>query len=647
MSADCQGETGSLEGVPEACDNSNPSKTVETSPSPAGFGSLSTRFIDAFPVPAAVFGAEEILMVNRPFASLLGASWKQLNGQPLARLWRDLKLFELFSQSLQDARRNGLELSLETRWERADRREIWIELKGRLMGRDEPEPGAWIVVANDISRHRRAQGFLQMQRNLIECSHDSISVVDVSSDEGERLVFVNSAWERMTGYAAEEVIGRRLSLLQRTDRSQEGSKTLRKAVQEKRPANVCLRNYKKNGQLYYVDVSVFPLPNEPGQPQQFVGISRDITKKRETELRLIESERRFRHLFADNRLPMLLVETRTGEIVDANAAAMAYYGYGQEAWKTLRLDDLVFEPEAPDELPKRLPGLGEQSLCHRMANGQIRNVMVYSGDLQVKGGAVRYVIVVDVTARHKAEAKLRSAIAAAESANVAKSEFLQVVGHEIRTPMNAISGFANLLKTAEGPAEIEESIEMILQGASDLTLVLDGVVDYIRWGSENAVGTDTETDPVEFALEALSNYDVRAKQKGLGFKKNWPQSEATMWMPSVDYVRMVGILLDNAIKFTAEGQVSFDVHVRPSSHRMVVRVSDTGTGIEDSLARNLFTPFCSGDAGTRRSYGGIGLGLALCSRMADAYGGRLHFQSRLGEGSTFVLDLPFRTHPPV
>jgi PAS domain S-box-containing protein len=412
-----------------------------------------------------------------------------------------------------------------------------------------------------------------------------------------------------------------------------------------------VRNFRKDGTVFYSDLTVFPLPSKSGSSLRYVGIKRDVTEKMQTEMRLVESERRFRHLFTDNRLPMVLIDSRSGLLMDANPAATEFYGYSREELRSRHLRDLLVDGGGATVLarPGRTGNPFEYAECsqrHRLAGGDIRDVLVYSGELLTGEGSMRYAIVVDVTPQREAEERLRSAMEAARAASVAKSEFLQVVGHEIRTPLNVIAGFASLLEVAENEEERTDSLQMVLQGTRQLIEVLEGVVDYIGWNSELDRAEDVEVTVGDFARQCEQHWRVRADAKGLVFKIAHPDGEEEVLMPATDYLRIVSFLLDNAVKFTARGRVTLDCRRNPPGDRLIVRVTDTGIGIEAGLAQKLFSPFCSGDEGTQRSYGGIGLGLARCQRMAQAYGGEVRFQSLVGEGSTFIVELPVRRCEP-
>lgn len=596
--------------------------------------------LDDVPVGMAVVTEDRITTCNGGFASLLGRAPDEVKGRRFSGLWGAPVAGHEILKRMDSTQLGGRELLLEASWRREDGGEIWVELRCRRTESASGGADSWLVVATDASRHHRAQEFLNLQRNLVECAQDGISILDVGNPERPHYVFVNPAWERLTGYRAEEVIGGTPEILIRPAGPRDGFDRIWEAIGrgESTTETICL--CRRDGTLFWSETSIFPLSGSTGVLRQFVAVSRDVTRRIETRLKLAESERRFRRFFTDNRLPMFLLESSGRGIIEANIAAAAFYGYGREELAEMTLDDLRGEAGEPVSGPD-----GGCDLRHRTRAGMMRDVMAYMGDLELDDGTVRYMIVVDVTAQRRAESRLRVAMEEAEAASVAKSEFLQVVGHEIRTPMNAIVGFAELLQSAESDEEREESAEMILNGTRSLESVLDALLDYISWNSPRAAGEESEMSLAEFARATIDRFSEAALAKGLELDlRLLTEGSSPCWLPVSDYQKIVGFLIDNAIKFSEHGKISIDLS-RPRPGVLHISVGDSGIGIEPDLLPRLFHPFGSGDSGTRRLHEGIGLGLAHCHRMTSFYGGRVEVQSQPGDGATFTLELPCRERP--
>ena len=243
----------------------------------------------------------------------------------------------------------------------------------------------------------------------------------------------------------------------------------------------------------------------------------------------------------------------------------------------------------------------------------------------------------DITDLKRTELKLAEALAEAERASRAKTDFMSVVSHEIRTPLGVILGFSELMMTSTLTDAAQRGyVEKVLRNAKRLQKLIDDILDVARIerGHFTTETTSFELRPLLADLE--STFRPRAAAKGLTLEIK-VGAEARDHLTS-DPNRMRQILsnvIDNAIKFTREGGVTLTVADRDGALTFVVR--DTGPGIPAARTAELFQPFSQLDAGDRR-HGGLGLGLSLSRRLAEALGGSLTLlASEVGVGSAFAL----------
>ncbi|GEM_PF-2809432 len=230
-----------------------------------------------------------------------------------------------------------------------------------------------------------------------------------------------------------------------------------------------------------------------------------------------------------------------------------------------------------------------------------------------------------------------------EAASRAKSEFLALMSHEIRTPMTAIQGFADLLlHEPDLPPETREHVRTIRRNGRHLLELIDDILDL----SKIEAGKMTiERIPVDLSLlltDILELQGPRARSKGLELESVF-ESGGTSGRILADPKRLRQILfnlVDNAIKFTEKGRIEIRMRLDPEENRLRVEVEDEGIGMTKEQIRGLFQPFTQADASMSRRFGGTGLGLAVSRKLAGMLGGSLEVESRFGEGSTFLLELP-------
>ncbi len=239
----------------------------------------------------------------------------------------------------------------------------------------------------------------------------------------------------------------------------------------------------------------------------------------------------------------------------------------------------------------------------------------------------------------------RTARTDAEIANRAKDDFLATVSHELRTPLNAILGWT-VVARRQAPKELERALGIIERNARAQTRIIEDVLDVSR-----IVGGKLRLD--------IAGADVAAAIEG-ALETVRPEAEARGVVLSAD-VGAVGIIaadadrlqqvvwnvLSNAIKFTPEGG-NVDLAAARLGQRIVIRVTDTGEGIDPAFLPHLFEPFRQADGSTTRRHGGLGLGLAIVKQLVQAHGGTIRAESEgLRRGSTFTIELPARSLPAV
>ncbi len=229
----------------------------------------------------------------------------------------------------------------------------------------------------------------------------------------------------------------------------------------------------------------------------------------------------------------------------------------------------------------------------------------------------------------------------AETSDRLKTAFLHSISHEVRTPLNGILGFGELLADPGIEQADKNDYMNLLKFSSDR--LLKTINDYLDMAK--LVSGNMNAHPRPFPLRELLDelniyYKNLSDNKGLTLLCNIPGiDDNTMLQTDREILhKLLSHLLDNAVKFTHEGEISVNFSTNPEY--IEFHIKDTGIGIKDELRNQIFNIFTQGEMGNTRNYEGSGLGLSLAKRMVDLLGGSLGFESEAGAGSTFKVIIP-------
>jgi PAS domain S-box-containing protein len=253
--------------------------------------------------------------------------------------------------------------------------------------------------------------------------------------------------------------------------------------------------------------------------------------------------------------------------------------------------------------------------------------------------ATRLGVWVDITQRKEAEKALVKAVAEAEAANRAKSDFLATISHEIRTPLNGVLGMAAAMSADELSAVQRERLEIVRQSGETLLSLLNDVLDLSKMEAGKLVMEGAPFDLGEVVGSAYAAFRGVAETKGLALELKVEEAAKGTYLGDAVRVRqIISNLVSNAMKFTEKGRAS--IEVAAADPGFVVTIRDTGIGIPKDRLDKLFNKFEQADSSTTRRYGGTGLGLAICRELAELMGGRVDVESQEGVGTTFRVTFP-------
>lgn len=245
--------------------------------------------------------------------------------------------------------------------------------------------------------------------------------------------------------------------------------------------------------------------------------------------------------------------------------------------------------------------------------------------------------------------EIKTAKAAAESANEAKSLFIANITHELRTPLNGILGMASVSMSEKDPKTIKESLKIIFKSGELLLRLLTDLLSFSKSQTD-----EMPLEPREFGISEIKSqltaiFYEQSRANGINYSINvHNEDEICKFKLMGDMNRILQIVLNlvsNSFKFTPTGgEVRVGILGEPTRNmsilQLAISVTDTGPGIAPHLQKRVFEPFVQGDLDLAVKRGGVGLGLSICQQLAKRMSGRVSVESELGKGSTFKVELP-------
>lgn len=464
------------------------------------------------------------------------------------------------------------------------------------------------------------------------------------------IIYCNAAFEKLTGYGRTEIIGHNCRFLQKDDRNQEVRFLLRDAVLEGKDCFVEIRNYRKNGELFWNELYMSAIRNEEGIVTHFIGVQNDVTrrKKAEQELKLQQDqmekriEERTQSLKDSEDYLASIIQTvreslivldqtfnvlstndhflRTFKVNIEDTVGKHLYDLGNGQWNIPKLKELLVSilptsnPVENFEVEHDFPYIGKKLML----------LNAYRVELQGQYKDRILLAIEDITDRREIERR--------------KDDFLSIASHELKTPLTTIKGYVQVLERLM-PENASEKYKSVVNKTSNYIDRLNNLIAELLDVSRIQTG-NIEVHRAHFNFDKMVAETVEAMQLASVGPKIVIRGKIGIeyYGDESHIVQVITNLLSNAVKYAPDSDEVI-VYLSLVSDYIKVSVIDSGMGISYENQKRIFERFFRVGEIQQR-FPGMGIGLYLCDQIIKHHGGSLWVDSEKGKGSTFSFTLP-------
>ncbi len=535
---------------------------------------------------------------------------------------------------------------VEYRIRRQDGSYVWAHARGQAIWDESGKPIRMAGSVDDITQRRQAeQALLESERRLqsvIDNSGDGLITID---QQGAIQIF-NPACEKIFGYSGAEVIGRNVNMLMPLPHTNQhdGYLANHAAYGGNRVVGV-LREFEaihKDGTIFPIEIAIteMRLQGKPG----YTAAIRDITGRKQQEAALKASEETFRLAMEHASIGMALLSTE-GRFLVVNKALCDITGYPKdELLKTdfqtiTHPDDLELDLEYARQLLSGAIATYRMEKRYIRKDGGIVWILLCGSVVRKPDGSPDYCIaqIQDITDLKNAQKQREQFIGELTAVNEQLEQFAYVASHDLREPIRTLFSFASLLEEEYGGKIDGQGLEYlaIMRGAAQkMGAMVADLLEYARLTQDAKRFSEIDCNvKLAHTLEMLSE----SIESTNAIIETAPLPQVTANAPR--FIRLLQNLIGNGLKYQPPGNTPvIRISAEDIGDAWEFAVADNGIGISPEFQQDIFLPFRR--LHNQSEYAGSGIGLAICKRIVESFGGKLRVESSPGNGSTFFFTIP-------
>ena len=508
-----------------------------------------------------------------------------------------------------------------------------------------------MALIKDVSDRKETEKILMLKSSALQSASNGIIITDALKPNNP-IIYFNSAFQNLTGYSSKEILNHNCKFLQGEDRDQEPIIELRKAIKNGESCQVTVRNYKKDGTMFWNDLYIMPIIDKKGIVTNFIGIQNDVTQKKEAE-----AERNHLATIFDESLNEIYVfDAKTLKFINVNYGALKNIGYSIEELKNMtpldlktHEDKITFRNNIDSLIKKKVEKL-EFETVHTRKDGTTYPVEVH---LQLSGlleNEVFVAIILDITERKNYTKKLEKkveerteqlnvALSKEKELNKLKTQFLSLVSHEFKTPLSGILTSSVLLdkyKLTEQQDKRDKHIKTISDKVHYLNNILNDFLSLEKLETGKLTYRFDHFKLTKVIDEVIYNANMLLKE---GQYIIYPDNinDLSLFQDEKTIVLILSNLINNAIKYSPEHSV-ITIDIEQNNELTTIHIKDNGIGIPLKDQKSIFERYFRAENVMNTQ--GTGIGLNITKNHLENLDGTICFESEEQKGTTFTITIP-------
>ncbi|WP_298759222.1 PAS domain S-box protein [uncultured Psychroserpens sp.] len=508
-----------------------------------------------------------------------------------------------------------------------------------------------MALIKDVSEIKETQKDLMLKSKALQSASNGIIITDALKPDNP-IIYFNSAFQNLTGYSSKEILHHNCRFLQGKDTDQLPLKTLRTAIKKGESCQVTLRNYKKDGTLFWNDLYIMPIINAKGTITHFIGIQNDVTQRRKAE-----AERNHLSTIFDESLNEIYVfDAHTLKFVNVNYGGQKNSGYTIEELKQMtpldlktQEDEITFKKNIDVLLKKNVEKI-EFEAIHQRKNGTTYPVEVHLQLSSLGDNEVFVAIILDITERKNYTEKLentveerteqlKAALSKEKELNELKTRFLSLVSHEFKTPLSGILTSTVLLskyQLTEEQNRRDKHIKTISDKVHYLNNILNDFLSLEKLETGKLTYSFSNFKLSKVVDEVIYNANMLLKE-GQSIKYPDNVNDLSLYQDEKIVELILSNLVNNAIKYSPEHSV-ITIAIKQDHDVTTIQVQDNGIGIPKADQKSIFERYFRAENVINTQ--GTGIGLNIAKHHLENLGGIVYFESEEQKGTTFTITLP-------